>query len=55
MKLLYEELQVPLDAMVLGLEGIKVASLQRVEPEQQELLSPYFEHLIQQLSRFRDR
>lgn len=55
MKLLYEELQVPLDAMVLGLEGIKVASLQRVEPQQQELLSPYFDHLIQQLSRFLDR
>jgi hypothetical protein len=54
MKLLYEELEVPLGAMVLGLEGIKTASLQRVESEKQQLLAPYFDHLIQHLSRFRD-
>ncbi|MDJ0798860.1 MAG: phycobilisome protein [Calothrix sp. MO_167.B12] len=54
MKLLYEELSVPLDAMILGLEGIKIASLQRIEPEQQENLAPYFDHLINQLSRFQD-
>ncbi|WP_088243334.1 phycobilisome protein [Calothrix rhizosoleniae] len=54
MKLLYEELNVPLDAMVLGLEGIKIASLQRVEPEQQRNLAPYFDHLIYQLSHFQD-
>ncbi len=49
MKLLYKELQVPLEAMIFGLEKIKAASLQLVEPEPQETLSPYFEHLIQQL------
>ena len=27
MQLLYQELQVPLDAMIVGLEGIKAASL----------------------------
>jgi Phycobilisome protein len=52
MQLLYQELQVPLDAMVVGLEGIKAASLKRVEPEQQETLAPYFDHLIEQLKRF---
>ena len=54
MKLLYDELTVPLDAMVLGLEGIKIASLQRIEPEKQENLAPYFDHLIHQLSGFQD-
>jgi hypothetical protein len=53
MRLLYEELHVPLDAMVLGLEGIKAASLKRVPPEQQSELAPYFDHLTQQLDRFR--
>ncbi len=53
MQLLYQELQVPLDAMVLGLEGIKTASLKRVEQEQQATLAPYFAHLIEQLKQFR--
>lgn len=53
MQLLYQELQVPLDAMVVGLEGIKTASLKRVEPEQHPTLTPYFEHLVEQLKRFR--
>jgi Phycobilisome protein len=53
MQRLYQELQVPLDAMVVGLEGIKTASLTRLEePEQQEKLAPYFEHLIEQLKQF---
>jgi len=52
MELLYQELKVPLDAMVCGLEGIKTASLKRVDPEQQETLSPYFDHLITQLGKF---
>jgi hypothetical protein len=52
MQQLYQELQVPLDAMVVGLEGIKIASLKRVEPEYQAELIPYFEHLITELSRF---
>lgn len=52
MQLLYQELQVPLDAMVVGLEGIKAASLKRVELEQEAILAPYFDHLIEQLQRF---
>ncbi|MEO1094620.1 MAG: phycobilisome protein [Cyanobacteria bacterium J06638_28] len=52
MQLLYQELQVPLDAMVLGLEGIKQASLARTNTPAAEL-EPYFEHLIVQLQRFR--
>ncbi|MBW4470580.1 MAG: phycobilisome protein [Stenomitos rutilans HA7619-LM2] len=52
MQLLYQELQVPLDAMVVGLEGIKTASLKRVEPDQQAILSPYFDHLIERLKQF---
>jgi Phycobilisome protein len=53
MKLLYVELQVPLDAMVVGLEGIKTASLKRCEPSQQAMLAPYFDHLIDRLASFR--
>jgi hypothetical protein len=52
MQQLYQALQVPLDAMVVGLEGIKTASLKRVEPEQQAALAPYFDQLIRQLKRF---
>jgi Phycobilisome protein len=52
MQLLYQELHVPLDAMVMGLEGIKTASLKRIEPDQQEGLAPYFDHLITQLKEF---
>ncbi|MBW4657345.1 MAG: phycobilisome protein [Drouetiella hepatica Uher 2000/2452] len=52
MQLLYQELQVPLDAMVIGLEGIKTASLTRVASEQQETLAPYYDRLIEQLKRF---
>lgn len=52
MQLLYQELQVPLDAMVVGLEGIKQASLQRVAIAP-ETYAPYFDHLIEQLRQFR--
>jgi Phycobilisome protein len=52
MQLLYQELQVPLDAMVVGLSGIKTASLKRVELEQPAILAPYFDHLIEQLKQF---
>ena len=52
MQLLYQELQVPLDAMVVGLEGIKAASLKQVVPEQQASLVPYFDHLIEKLKQF---
>lgn len=52
MQLLYEALDVPLNAMILGLEHVKIASLQRVESSQQEILAPYFDQLITQLNRF---
>ena len=52
MQLLYQELQVPLDAMVIGLEGVKQASLKRLEPASAKL-APYFDHLITQLKQFR--
>ena len=51
MNLLYQELQVPLEAMVSGLEALKQMSLKRLQPEQQSLISPYFDHLI---SKFKD-
>jgi Phycobilisome protein len=52
MKLLYEELEVPLEAMIVGLEGIKTASLKRCEPSQQDAIAPYFDHLIAKMSAF---
>ena len=52
MELLYEELQVPLPAMVKGLEGIKAASLSRFDAGVGEAIAPYFDHLIAQLSAF---
>jgi hypothetical protein len=52
MKLLYQELQVPLDAMCVGLEGIKTASLKRIDDRQHAIVSPYFDHLISQLKSF---
>ncbi len=54
MQQLYQELQVPLDAMVLGLEGIKTASLRRLPDSQHEPLAPYFDHLIERLRAFQD-
>ena len=53
MNLLYQELQVPLDAMVLGLEEIKTASLQRITGERAEAIAPYFDSLIDQLKQFK--
>jgi Phycobilisome protein len=52
MNLLYQELGVPLPAMVLGLKGIKAASLRRCENSDRANLAPYFDHLIQKLSQF---
>ena len=52
MEQLYEELQVPLPAMVTGLKGVKSASLRRVNDETQQAIAPYFDHLITQLSAF---
>ena len=52
MQQLYQELQVPLDAMVVGLKGIKTASLQRISAHRQGELEPYFDHLISALRQF---
>ena len=52
MNLLYQELQVPLDAMVVGLEGIKTACLSRVARDRRSEIAPYFDCLIEQLKQF---
>jgi Phycobilisome protein len=52
MRILYQELQVPLDAMTVGLEGMKTASLKRIDVSQHLIVSPYFDHLINQLRSF---
>lgn len=52
MQLLYEELQVPLGAMIYGLEQLKAVSLEQFNPQEQELLSPYFDHLVKALKQF---
>jgi Phycobilisome protein len=52
MDLLYQELQVPLAAMVLGLQELKVASLGRVKPDDRASLAPYFDRLISKLQGF---
>lgn len=52
MNLLYQELQVPLDAMVVGLEGVKAASLKRIDPQHHTQLIPCFDQLIDQLRQF---
>jgi hypothetical protein len=52
MELLYRELEVPLDAMAVGLEGIKTASLKRIDPSQHETVAPYFDRLIDRLKSF---
>jgi Phycobilisome protein len=52
MQLLYQELRVPLAAMVMGLEGIKTAGLKRIDPAQRESFAPYFDHLTEQMKQF---
>ncbi|WP_413160061.1 phycobilisome protein [Capilliphycus salinus ALCB114379] len=52
MELLYQELNVPLQAMVCGLEGLKAASLKRLPASDPEDIAPYFDHLITQMRRF---
>lgn len=53
MELLYQELGVPLGAMVFGLESLKSCTLEQVYPEETPNLSPYFEHLITALQQFK--
>ncbi len=52
MQLLYQELQVPLDAMICGLEHLKTYSIEQFSPEESSGLTPYFDHLIDRLKGF---
>lgn len=52
MRLLYQELDVPLPAMIVGLNALQTASLSRVAANQQDAIVPYFQHLVAQLSHF---
>ena len=52
MQLLYQELRVPLEAMVLGLENLKTFSLKQFDVKEQDTIAPYFDHLIAQLKHF---
>ena len=52
MELLYQELRVPLDAMIVGLENLKTVSHQEI-PEAPENIDIYFDHLINQLKKFK--
>ncbi|MEA5465416.1 phycobilisome protein [Leptothoe sp. PORK10 BA2] len=50
---LYQELQVPLDAMVYGLQSLKTASRKQLNLALNDnRVNPYFDHLIQSLSQF---
>lgn len=53
MNLLYQEMKVPLPAMVTGLEALKVEGLQRLSPEGAERAALYFDHLIGQMRTFK--
>ncbi len=53
MEQLYQELQVPLQPMVLGLEKLKLYSLQYFDESQQPELAPYFDRLIKALKKFK--
>ncbi len=52
MEQLYQELEVPLDAMILGLEQLKLFSLKKIDSAQQNALEPYFDRLINSMSQF---
>lgn len=57
MEQLYQELQVPLDAMVFGLTSLKIASKQQIAQtapaiDETTQLDPYFDHLIHALRKF---
>ena len=52
MELLYQELRVPLSAMLCGLEELKTVSLQQFNFEDRDLVSLSFDHLITELKTF---
>jgi allophycocyanin-B len=45
-------LQVPLSAMIYGLEQLKMVSLQQFSKEEKNVLCLYFDHLISALKQF---
>jgi allophycocyanin-B len=53
MEWLYQELKVPLPAMVVGLEALKEASLQQLGTDRSIEFAPYFDRMISELKRFR--
>jgi len=52
MELLYQELRVPVAAMLCGVEELKTVSLQQFNFEDRDLLSLSFDHLITGLKNF---
>jgi len=52
MDLLYQELEVPLEAMVVGLEAMKQISIEMCGGNKKTELLPYFDHLIDRLKGF---
>ncbi len=52
MEQLYQELQVPLDAMVLGLKNLKTYGLKQFPATETEKLSPYFDCLVTDMEKF---
>ena len=54
MELLYQELKVPLPAMIDGLENLKYFSLEEFFLPEKPLVSPYFDHLINELKKFKN-
>ncbi len=52
MELLYQELRVPLKAMVTGLENLKIFSLEEFQLQERDNLAPYFDRAIAKLKQF---
>ncbi|GCL58766.1 phycobilisome protein [Microcystis aeruginosa] len=52
MRLLYQELQVPLGAMISGLEALKQYSLDYFSDSEKTAIAPYFDHLITVMKKF---
>lgn len=52
MRLLYQELQVPLEAMIWGLEALKQYSLEYFSDPEKTAITPYFDHLITVMKKF---
>jgi len=53
MELLYQELKVPLLAMVTGLENLKYFSLQEFTTAERVAIAPYFDKLIAEMKQFK--